>query len=113
MHDGEDFDGVRLRSIDQTVGKARELTFVDIVRYLWIQLRATEYSVEGVFENVEKPLLETWLSFPIKLCCLVSFSLSIRMPPDMHQLYFFLSSAMTLSDSTSLAVPRSTSSHRR
>ena len=78
---------------------------MDTARYLWIQLRATEYSVEGIFENVEKPLLETWLSFPVKLCRLVSFSLSIRMPPDVHQLYFFLISAITVSESTSLAVP--------
>jgi hypothetical protein len=56
VHNGKDFDGVRLRSIDQTIGKARELTFVDIANNLRILLGTTENSVEGIFENVEKPL---------------------------------------------------------
>ena len=114
MHDGEDFDRIRIgQPINHTVGKARELTFVDIARYLWIQLRAAAYSMEGIFENVQKPLLESRLSFLVKLCRLASFQLSVRMPPDVHQLYFCRSSAMTVSESTSLAVPRSISSLRR
>jgi hypothetical protein len=57
MHDGEDFDEVRLRSIDHSVGKTRQLTFMDIINDLWIQPGAAENSMEGIFKDVEKSLL--------------------------------------------------------
>ena len=45
---------------------------MDIAFDLEVHLGATANSVEGIFENVEKPLLKTWLSFPVKPCRLTS-----------------------------------------
>jgi len=49
---------------------------VDLACDLKVHLGATSNSVEGIFENVEKPLLKTWLSFPVKPCRLASLQLT-------------------------------------
>ena len=105
MHDRKDLNNVWLHPIDNPIWKTGELALVDIACNLEVHLGATANSVEGIFENVEKPLLKTWLSFPVKPCRLASLQLSFRMPPDVHQACFFRNSAMTVSESTSLAFP--------
>ena len=72
MHDRKDLNGGWPRPIDNPIGKAEELALVDIAFDLEVHLGATANSVEGIFENVEKPLLKTWLSFPVKPCRLTS-----------------------------------------
>jgi|CXWL01.1.fsa_nt_gi hypothetical protein len=83
MHDRKDLYGIWLRPIDNSIGEAGEFALVDVAIDRRVHLRAPEYSMEGIFKNIEKPLLKAWLSFPVKSCRFASLRLSTRMPPDL------------------------------
>ena len=73
MHDGENFDCLSFCSIDHAVGEAREPTLVDVAFDLRIHFGSTENSVERIFQEIKKSLIEARLSFRVKRCRLVSF----------------------------------------
>ena len=74
----------RFRSIDNPVWEEGELALVDIACDSWVHLRVTANSVEGIFQNVEKPPVEALLSFRIEPCCSSDLESCFPMPPELH-----------------------------
>jgi hypothetical protein len=113
VHDREYFDRLRFCAVDDAVWEARESALLDIAFDLGVHIRPTSDSVEGIFQDVEKTPVKTWLSSPLKARRLIRLNSSFPMPQDSHQACFFRSSAMTVSESINSTSPRSICSQRR